>query len=350
MNKKILSFLLSLLLISCAEKENSVEIEFIVKADSVSNTEKVFIVGNHEKLGEWNPGLIELEKRDENIFSRKILVNKNDTLNFKFTKGLWTNEALNVDGSIPQNYEMIAEEDKVFQIEIKKWNKGTPGQITGNVEYIRNLTYKNLLPRDVIVWLPPNYNDLKDQYFPVLYMHDGQNIFDPKTAFANRDWQIDETADSLIKNYKINPIIIVAIYSTENRSKEYSHTDTGRTYMEFVVKKLKPLIDTKYRTKADRNNTATGGSSLGGLISFMLAWEYDDVFKEAACLSPAFKIEDIDYVTQVVNTNQKKRPLKIYIDNGGVGLETKLQPGIDEMVEALKARGFREDRKFIFIF
>ena len=336
--------MLMIILSSCAEKDKSVEIEFIVKADSVSSSEKVFIVGNNKELGMWDPGLIELEKENENIFRKKISFYKDDTLEFKFTKGLWQNEALNSDGKVPANYRIITSRDTTFQIEINRWKKEEAGQITGAVEYLRNLTYKDLLPRDVIVWLPPNYNDLKDQYFPVLYMHDGQNIFDPKTSFTGIDWQIDETADSLIKNYIIEPIIIVGIYNTKNRTAEYTPTETGETYMEFVVKKLKPLIDTKYRTKPDRDNTATGGSSAGGLISFMLAWEYDDVFKEAACLSPAFKIEDIDYVNKVVNTNQKKRSLKIYIDNGGIGLETKLRPGIDEMVEALKARGFREDK------
>lgn len=350
MKRFITLFLIISILFGCAEEDDSVEIEFIVKTDSLSAGEKVFLVGNKRELGAWNPGLIQLEKSRENRLTKKILFHKNDTLLFKFTKGLWQNEALNADSSIPDNHRIIATNDTIFEIEINNWKEGASGQITGQVQYLKNLTYKDLLPRDVIVWLPPNYDQLEDQYFPVLYMHDGQNIFDPKTSFMNMEWRIDEIADSLIRNYEIEPVIVVGIYSTKNRSAEYLHTEEGKTYMEFIIQKLKPLIDTKFRTKPDKQNTATGGSSLGGLIAFMLAWEYDDVFEGAACLSPAFKINEIDYVTRVITTNQKKRPLKIYIDNGGVGLEKRLQPGIEEMASALKERGFREDHNLFLYF
>ena len=79
-------------------------------------------------------------------------------------------------------------------------------------------------------------------------------------------------------------IIIVGIYNTIRPFSEYAETETGRLYMKFIVNKLKPFIDKNYRTKPDRENTATGGSSLGGLISFMLVWEYPNIFSKAACL------------------------------------------------------------------
>ena len=92
-------------------------------------------------------------------------------------------------------------------------------------------------------------------------MHDGQNIFDPETSFSGVDWQVDETADSLILQGKMKEIIIVGIYNTIDRSAEYSDSDTGYAYMNFILDRLKPFIDLKFRTLRDRNNTATMGSS-----------------------------------------------------------------------------------------
>jgi predicted alpha/beta superfamily hydrolase len=173
-------------------------------------------------------------------------------------------------------------------------------------------------------------------------MHDGQNMFDPKTSAFGVDWQIDEAADSLIRKGKILPIIIVGIYNTPDRSYEYTPGLTGYAYMNFIVNKLKPLIDSTYRTLPDRKYTSTGGSSLGGLISFMLLWIHHDIFSQAACISPAFKIGGIDFVSPVKNYTGKKKQIRIYIDNGSVDLDDSLQTGVDEMLSALREKEYIE--------
>jgi predicted alpha/beta superfamily hydrolase len=171
-------------------------------------------------------------------------------------------------------------------------------------------------------------------------MNDGQNIFDPATSSLGTDWQIDEVADSLIKAKSIQDIIIVGIYNTPLRGTEYNHTKAGTAYLNFIIEGLKPFIDRTYRTLPDYQNTAIGGSSSGGLISFIMAWEHPDVFSKAACISPAFKIQKIDYVAPVKNYKGARKDIMLYIDNGGIGLEDQLQPGIDEMLSALKEKGF----------
>ena len=118
--------------------------------------------------------------------------------------------------------------------------------------------------------------------------------------------------------------------------------------MKLVTETIKPMIDKAYRTKPGRETTYTGGSSAGGLISFMLAWEYPNIFSGALCMSPAFKIATIDYVSPVENST-KKKPVFFYIDNGGVDLESRLQPGVDEMLVALKSKGYREGKDFVFV-
>jgi len=180
-------------------------------------------------------------------------------------------------------------------------------------------------------------------------MHDGQNLFDPATSSFGVDWQADETADSLIKANEIEPLIIVGIYNTSDRSYDYIPGPKGYAYMDFIVNALKPFIDKQYRTLPDRGNTAVAGSSLGGLISFMLSWEYPNVFSKAGCLSPAFIFNSINYVAMIETDTTPNPDVLFYIDNGGVGLDEKLQPGIDKMIETLENKGFERDKDFIWI-
>src|SRR5262249_44323272 len=145
--------------------------------------------------------------------------------------------------------------------------------------------------RRLIVWLPPGYNT-RQQRYPVLYMHDGQNLFDDATSFLG-EWHADETATMLIEQKRIEPIIIVGVENTgTSRLDEYTPTEgedrTGATtrraggrgelYAQFLIQEVKPFIDANYRTLPDREHTAVAGSSLGGLISLYLGYQHGDVF------------------------------------------------------------------------
>jgi predicted alpha/beta superfamily hydrolase len=113
--------------------------------------------------------------------------------------------------------------------------------------------------------------------------------------------------------------------------------------MRFVVEKLKPFIDKEYRTLPGHEHTAVMGSSMGGLISFLLVWNYPQVFSQAACLSPAFVDRDINAnaVPVVEDYSGGSKKIRIYMDNGGVGLDSHLQPGCEAMLRALQANGFK---------
>ncbi|MCA0389712.1 MAG: histidine kinase [Bacteroidetes bacterium] len=331
-----------------------IKIKMIVKAEGVENSESVYIAGNRQEIGNWNPGATKFFKEPNGNWVYSFTIPSPDQLEFKFTKGSWSQEAANPDGTIPGNTIANAVSDTVLEFKICCWSKsaGTvpfKGQITGKVEYIKELGEGNILPRDIIILLPEGYEKSSDRY-PVLYMHDGQNIFDPSTVGFGVDWQIDEAIDSLVKQGKVEKMIIVGIYNSKNRRPEYSHSKLGEEYMNFVVKKVKPLIDSVYRTKPGREFTYTAGSSMGGLISFMLLWEHNDVFSKAGSFSPALKIDIYDYVSIVKNTSSPKRNFKLYIDNGGKGLEAKLQPGIDEMIATLEELGYKSGDDFITVF
>lgn len=352
MKNKLLLFLF-ILNLSVTLSQSNKEIKFIVNSKSVSDSQKVYIVGNYLLLGKWDPKAIALTKGKNNRWVRTFSLPEGLHIEYKFTLGTWEEEALDNDGNVPPNFQLDIVNDTTITIEVENWgnsrsNREIIGQITGTVKYHSRLKWKGIKDRDIVVWIPPGYNIETDRHYPVLYMHDGQNMFDPNTSAYGVDWQIDEAADSLIRKEYITPIIIVGIYNTPDRSLEYTSNLTGYAYMNFVVKKLKPFIDSTYRTLKGREYTATGGSSLGGLISFMLLWIHPDVFSQAACISPAFKIGDIDYVSPVMNYKGKKKQIRIYIDNGSIELDSSLQSGVDEMLVALKEKGYVEGSDFYF--
>ena len=172
----------------------------------------------------------------------------------------------------------------------------------------------------MIVWLPPSYETETKRRYPVLYVHDGQNLFDPATAFAGVDWQLDETADSLVRAEKIEPVIIVGIANTMARLEEYT-PKRGRKYAAFLIDEVKPFIDRTYRTLPDRQHTGVLGSSLGGLISFYLVWWHPEVFSMAGCLSGSWMWDNAASLRVAESDRPPAPPIRIYLDHGGEGAE-----------------------------
>jgi predicted alpha/beta superfamily hydrolase len=352
MKKYLLFICISLSFTFTFYSQNNVNVKIEIIADGLPDGSTIYITGNDDQLGNWQPNSVGLDKIENGKWSKSFSFTKGKKVEFKFTRGSWDNEALNDDGSIPENHTIEVLKDTTIEIIINLWadqvERKIEGQITGTVRYHRYFLGEGLKARDIIVWLPPGYESDLNKNYPVLYMHDGQNIVDPHTSAFQVDWQIDESADSLIRNELIEPIIIVGIYNTSDRSDEYSDGKLGFSYMKFIVDSLKPFIDRNYRTLPDRENTANGGASLGGLISFILIWEYPEVFSKAACFSPAFKIDKYDFVDNVKSYKGKLKKFQLFIDNGDDELDSSLQPGVDEMLKLLKQQGYIEGNDFYF--
>jgi predicted alpha/beta superfamily hydrolase len=222
--------------------------------------------------------------------------------------------------------------------------------IVGELDIYPSMEGEGLLPRDIIVWTPPGYEEDTDRVYPVVYMHDGQNLFDPRTSYIGVEWGIDESVDRLVREGRIEPIIVVGLANTENRTEDYSPGPRGEAYMDFLVNKVKPMVDEKYRTRPGKQHTLTGGSSMGGLISCMLGWRHPDVFGAVMCYSPAFRVEGYeDWSLFFTGSGGEKRDVFFYVYNGGVGLEQKLQPGIDYMLDFWKKSGYRWGEDFVFV-
>ena len=177
--------------------------------------------------------------------------------------------------------------------------------------------------RNVLVYLPPGYAASTDRY-PVLYLHDGQNVFDTSTSFAGVEWGVDETAEWLIGEGRMRPSIIVAIdHAGAARADEFAPTRDlhraagGRAdaYARFVVEELKPWVDETFRTRPDAADTAIGGSSLGGLVTLHIGLQHPDVFGGLAVMSPSLWWDRREVLSRV-EALPGRLPWRIWLDVG----------------------------------
>jgi len=178
-------------------------------------------------------------------------------------------------------------------------------------------------PRIVTVYLPPGYHERETARYPVLYMQDGQNLFEPQRAFVpGQHWRLSEAADDAINQRAAAPMIIVGVdHAGPARIEEYTptHDDSRKAggkadaYGRLLLDKLKPLIDSRYRTIP--TDTAIGGSSLGGLVSLYLGLRHADVFRAIAAMSPSIWWDN-RAILREVDTFDGPRP-RIWLDIGG---------------------------------
>jgi predicted alpha/beta superfamily hydrolase len=229
--------------------------------------------------------------------------------------------------------------------------------LTGEFRTHKNF-HSRFLPtdRDILVYLPPGYDANKKQRYAVLYLHDGQNLFDGATSFIKgSEWQVDETAQALTEAKAIKPLIIVGIYNTgRERIDEYTPTadrahqmgGKGDLYGRMIVEELKPFIDSQYRTLRGAENTGLGGSSLGALVSLYLALKYPQTFGLVAVVSPSIWWDN-RMILRTVEALSKKPRLRIWLDTGtkegGNRVEEeKTTKNARLLRDALLAKGWKE--------
>lgn len=240
-----------------------------------------------------------------------------------------------------------------------------PAPSSGSIVRMDTCTHPGLLPRIVDVWLPPQYQQNQEQRFPVLYMHDGQNLFDGSLSYGGKEWGVDE----VMRDSMIPPAIVVGIWNSAQRRREYgpqacyaslpkhlrdsimdefSGFVLSDTYLSFIVQGLKPEIDRRFRTLPDRSHTFVAGSSFGGLISMYALCEYPDVFGAAACLSthwpgsirhssPEIPQSFLHYLKKKIPTLRHYRS-RIYFDCGDQTLD-RLYPAWQQQADSILRRG-----------
>lgn len=202
-------------------------------------------------------------------------------------------------------------------------------------------------PRTIGVWLPPGYDADDVTRFPVLYMQDGQNLFDRATAFGD-EWQVDETATELMRRGRVQRIIIVGIHNAgDARVDEYTSSIDAKhgrgggldAYGRMVVQDIKRFVDSSYRTMPSADSTGVGGSSLGGLAALHLALRYPTVFSRAAVLSPSVWWNDREIV-KVVDAMSARLDMRVWLD-AGTAEGADVIPDVRALRDALVRKGWR---------
>ena len=310
-------------------------------------SEKIYLVGN---FNNWNPGEEKLLlKKEAGRYGITIELPKG-MYEYKFTKGSWDRVEAVTGGSPTPNRRIHLSSDTTLQIEIEHWADHFPKKervstASKNVHILDSNFYIPQLDRHRRIWiyLPESYKTSNKKY-PVLYMHDGQNVFDDATSGFG-EWGVDEALDSLGPRHK--EIIVVAVDNgADKRLNEYSPYDMekygkgeGDAYVDFLAKTLKPHVDRNYRTKKDGKNTFVAGSSMGGLISFYAILKYPKVFGGAGVFSPAFWIAP--QLKNIDPQRAKKVKGKIYFYGGQSESESMVPDMLnvfDQMKRSSKAK------------
>lgn len=311
----------------------SQKITLILETNNSKDNSNYFLASN---LNGWSPNDTSYKffKLIDNKYSLVINDFKNiNHVEFKITKGDWGSVECNADGSPIQNRYFIVNKiksDTTIYIKVDNWRddfdlqhpKSTTSKnvkILSNEYYLKSLGVK----RRVWIYLPHGYDNSKEKY-KVLYMHDGQNLFDVLTAPFG-EWGVDEALDTLNKN-----LIVVGIDNgSSERLSEYSAFDfkvnadaknvwdvkaKGKLYLESLVNDLMPYVESNYRVKKGKENTFIAGSSMGGLISYYALFLYPNKFSKAGVFSPSFWVAKDQYFQ--MTENHKKKLGDIYMIAG----------------------------------
>ncbi|MDJ0837942.1 MAG: alpha/beta hydrolase-fold protein [Acidobacteriota bacterium] len=199
--------------------------------------------------------------------------------------------------------------------------------------------------RGIRIFLPPSYSENTLKHYPVLYMHDGQNLFSASTSAFGVEWQVDETSVAMVYAGEMEEVVIVGIDNTSARMGEYTPTvdatyggGNGDAYLNFIQYELMPAIDNSYRTKTGAGNTVLMGSSLGGLISYYAGWTRPGVFGKVGCMSSSFWWDN-EYMINVVAAHSGSLPGAVfYIDTGSAESGA---PQTENMRVTMENKGFQ---------
>jgi glycosidase/predicted alpha/beta superfamily hydrolase len=325
------------------------------------DTAPVFVAGS---FNQWNPAAAEyrLTAAGGGRYAITLPTAVRGAIEFKFTLGSWDVVEVDSTGADVANrrFTVPTAGAASYAGMVPRWRDGTPrprpASATASVSVLSDSFAMPQLgggggrTRRVWLYLPPGYATSQRRY-PVLYMHDGQNVFDARTSFAG-EWGVDETLDSLHALGEgaggAGDAIVVAVdHGGQRRFDEYSPWTNpkygggqGDAYVDFLARTLKPFVDAHYRTLPDRQHTGVAGSSMGGLISLYAALKYPDLFGRVGVFSPAFWVAPEIY--EIARRASPRPGTRIYVVTGGQEGDTPEVYARDHqrMVDTLRAAGF----------
>jgi predicted alpha/beta superfamily hydrolase len=242
--------------------------------------------------------------------------------------------------------------------------------IVGTIQRHADFPSRFVAARNVDVWFPPDYSE--EKRYPVLYMHDGQNLFEPISSIGGVAWEVDKAIARLVEAKKIPSVIVVGVWNSDIRWREYmpqkAYEAAGfeerreafleraggpplsDSYLRFLVEEIKPFVDANYPTLPDQRDTFVMGSSMGGLISLYAVSRYPDVFYGAGCVSTHWSAGRGELVDEMAKMLPDPKSHKLYFDYGTVGLDAEYEPFQLQMDVHLRNAGYDESnwmtRKF----
>ncbi len=310
----------------------------------------LYLAGN---FNDWSPNSLDYSFKKSSTGNYFIdLPTANKSYEYKITLGSWNSSEMNAAGGDIQNRKLFARRDSSFSISIESWKSievDVQKQSNKSVQvFSENFPMQQLnKSRRIWIYLPTDYSTRLNKRYPVLYMHDGQNLFDNSTAY-NGEWEVDETLQAL-QNKGDSGIIVVGIDNGGGeRIDEFSPWKNseygggkGKDYLDFVAFSLKPVIDMLYRTKPEPEQTAMMGSSMAGLITLYAAFRYDKIFSKFGVFSPALWFSDSIY--QLPRLSGSQNNSKIYLLSGILESSTQAQETYS-MRDSLLANGFSKER------
>ena len=248
----------------------------------------------------------------------------------------------------------VQEEDLRWRV----YPKGKGHTVSGDVRLRKNVESPQLgNKRDIVVYLPPSYAK-SHKHYPVLYMHDGQNIFDAATSYVG-EWQVDEAMEMLAQE-GIEVIVVGIPNAGVERLNEYSPFKDaehgggkGEDYLDFLSQTVKPMIDAEFRTLPERENTGVMGSSMGGFISIYAYYRRPEVFGKAGVVSPSFWFGDGAIYIFVEGTRQS--PGKLYMDVGFKEItlshlsSRRYLQGVRRMHRILLKKGWQPGEDYLYV-
>ena len=337
-------------------------------------TPPLYLTGNFEMLGPWKADAMLMEG-DGRERVAKIHAPKGSELEYKFTLGSWEREALGPSGMVMANYRLTIDGDVEARHEITDFKKETKEYIAdwkgsgveGTLVYWTDFGSQFLTEkRHVEIWLPPGYDEHPDRRYKVLYMSDGQNLFDPRIANTGVDWGVDEAVTTLVDAGVMEPIIVVGVWSSSMRGEEYSPWHGAENYARFLIEELSPRVNAEFRTLTGPQSTAHMGSSMGGLLSFYLAMRHPEFVGACGCVSTHFPLseavvaqyfefaekkaapDETPYIYRDIENGLAVPPgARLWFDYGTEGLDAEYGPTHDAVRDWLLAQDRVEGEDFV---
>lgn len=284
----------------------------------VKETEPLFLASN---LSKWSPN--DTTFRFKTDYSLSIIVKPDTEIQYKITRGSWDKVESQANGYPIENRTLIVKKDTTITLTIAGWQDKTEKVRFSSDRLLVDTLYSQHLQNQkaIWMWLPKNYK--KDRKYPVVYMQDGQNLFDGYYTHNGQEWRVDETLDSL-NDLNKGQFIVVGIGSDKDRLSEYSpypwkepREIKGAEYIQFLVKELIPYIDSTFKTNGNRS---IAGSSMGALISLKAILDYPDLFQSVGIFSiaQASILPDNETILEDINrTLSDKKQRSIFLYAGG---------------------------------